>query len=351
MLPPATGVEAGDGLQQLPLAGAGNAGDAQDLAGVSGEAHVAEALDPQAVVDGQALHRQPQLHVHRLGAVDVQGDAVAHHHVCQGLLVGVPGHDVADVLSLAQHRHPVGDLQHLVELVGDDDEGLSVGLHVPHDLEEPVRLLGGQHGGGLVQDQDLGAPVEDLDDLHRLLLGDGHLVDLLIQIDLKTVFFADLGDPLAGRLQIHAARLLQAQDDVLRGGKDVHQLEVLVDHADPQVIGVLGGGDRDRPVVDVDLARVRVIDPGEHVHQGGLAAAVLPQQGQDLALVELQVDVVVGHHGAEALGDVLHSDGVLNSFQGCHPFFGGGRRMGWPPRGVGRCGKYPPLFYHKELWL
>ena len=65
--------------------------------------------------------------------------------------------DVADVLALAQHGHAVGDLQHLVQLMRDDDEGLAVGLHVAHDGEELVRLLRGQHGGGLVQDEDVRA--------------------------------------------------------------------------------------------------------------------------------------------------------------------------------------------------
>ena len=131
----------------------------------------------------------------------------------------------------------------------------------------------------------------------------------------------------AAAFTIHAAALvLQTQDDVLRGGEDVHQLEVLVDHADAAVKGVLGGGDGHRLAVDIDLPLVGEVDAGEHVHQRGLAAAVLPQQGQDLALVQLKVDVVVGHHAAEALGDVLHSDGVPYRLQGCHPFFAGGRR-------------------------
>ena len=84
--------------------------------------------------------------------------AVAHHHIRQGLLVGVLGGHVADILALAEHRHPVGDVQHLMELVGDDDEGLAVRLHVPHDLEQLVRLLRRQDGGRLVQDQNIRAP-------------------------------------------------------------------------------------------------------------------------------------------------------------------------------------------------
>ena len=237
-----------------------------------------------------------------------------------------------------------------MELVGDDDEGLAVRLHVAHDGEELVGLLGGQNGGGLIQDQDVRAPVEDLHDLHRLLLGDGHIVDLLVGVDVKAVFPADLPDLLAGLFHVHAAALiLQAQDDVLGGGEDVHQLEVLVDHADAAVEGVLGGGDGHRLVVDIDLPLVGEVDAGEHVHEGGLAAAVLPQQGQDLALMQLKVDVVVGHHAAEALGDVLHSDGVPYRLQGCHPFFAGGRRGGPLLRDTRKNSRYFIVAYEGKL--
>jgi len=61
--------------------------------------------------------------------------------------------------------------------------------------------------------------------------------------------------------------------------------------------------DGDRLVVDQDLAVVGLHEPVEHVHQRGLASAVLPQQGADLAGLDHQVDVVVGDQAAEALRD------------------------------------------------
>ena len=252
---------------------------------------------------------------------------MAHHHVRQGLLIGVLGLHAADVRALAQHRHPVGHVQHLVELVGDDDQGLAVVLHVAHDGKQLVGLLGGQHGGGLVQDQDVGPAVQDLHDLHRLLLGHGHVIDLLIRVNVEAVPVADLLDLLPGLGQVQLPG--HAQDDVFRGGEHVHQLEVLVDHADSQGEGVLGGGDGHRLAVDVDLSLVGEIDAGEHIHQGGLAAAVFTQQGQDLTLIQLQRNVLVGRYLAEALGDILHFN-CAYVCQGSHPFFPGGRGAGGP---------------------
>ena len=72
--------------------------------------------------------------------------------------------------ALAQHGDLVRNGQHLVQLVGDEDDGLAVGAHVAHDLEQAVRLLRGQNSGRLVEDQDLRPAEQDLDDLDGLLL-------------------------------------------------------------------------------------------------------------------------------------------------------------------------------------
>ena len=254
----------------------------------------------------------------RLGAADVQADRVADHHVGQRLLVGVLGGDVADVLALAQHGHAVGHVEHLVQLMRDDDEGLAVGLHVAHDGEELVRLLRGEHGGGLVENEDVRAAVEHLDDLDGLLLRNGHVVDLLIGVDVEPVFVADLLDLFAGFGQVELA--FKAEDDILRCGEEIDELEVLVDHADAVLERVLGGGDRHRFAMNVDLPLVGEVDAGEHVHQRGFAAAVFAEQRQDLAFVQLKVDGAVRHDLAEPLCYILHFNCACSS-QGGHPFF------------------------------
>ena len=312
-------LQAGDGLQQLLLPRAGDARDAQDLAAEGLEGHVVQGLDPLVIPAGQALHLQPQILIFGLRPVDVQAHRPAHHHLGEGLGVCLGGVDGADVPALAQHRHLVGQGHDLVELVGDDDDGLAVGAHVAQYGEELLRLLGGEDGGGLVQDQDVRPTEEHLDDLHRLLLRHGHVVDLLVRVDVEAVFLADLLHPAAGGADVKPPLPLQAQDDVLRRGEHVHQLEVLVDHADAQGVGVLGGADGDLLPLHEDVPLVGEVDAGDHVHQGGLAAAVLPQQGEDLPPLHVQIDVVIGHHAAEALGDPLELD-CTGTFQAQPPF-------------------------------
>ena len=81
---------------------------------------------------------------------------------------------------------------------------------------------------------------------------------------------------------------------------------MLVNHADAVAERVLGGTDHHLLAVHENLPFVGEIDAGNHVHQGGLAAAVFPQDGQNFAPVHVQVNMVVGDHAAEPLRDPAH---------------------------------------------
>ena len=95
---------------------------------------------------------------------------------------------------------------------------------------------------------------------------------------------------------------------------------MLVNHADAVAEGILGGADQSLLVIDEDLPLVREVNAGEHVHQGCLAAAVFPQQGQNLSLVNIQPHPVIGQSGSEPLGDVPHFNRGGFIFQRAHSF-------------------------------
>ena len=104
---------------------------------------------------------------------------------------------------------------------------------------------------------------------------------------------------------------MYAQNDVLRGGKQIHQLKMLVNHTDPVPEGILGRADDNLFPVDQDLAFIGKIDAGDHVHQGGFAASVFAQDGQDLLPVHIQVHAFVGLDGSESFADSSHLKGKL----------------------------------------
>ena len=74
----------------------------------------------------------------------------------------------------------------------------------------------------------------------------------------------------------------------------------------PASIAALGVPRPHGLAADLDLALVRVVEPVEDVHQRRLAGAVLAEQGVDLALAEVEVDVVVRDDPGKALRDVAH---------------------------------------------
>ena len=87
------------------------------------------------------------------------------------------GSTVRDRGAAPDHGDLVGDREHLVELVRDEDDRQALGLELAQVAEQLVDLLRHQHRGRLVQDQDAGAAVEHLEDLHPLPVADAEVLD------------------------------------------------------------------------------------------------------------------------------------------------------------------------------
>jgi hypothetical protein len=79
--------------------------------------------------------------------------------------------------ALAQDGDRVGDPQHLVELVADEQHGHALGAQAGERGEQLVDLLRDEHGGRLVEDEHAGAAVEHLEDLDALAVADPQVLD------------------------------------------------------------------------------------------------------------------------------------------------------------------------------
>jgi hypothetical protein len=233
----------------------------------------------------------------------------ADHQLDQTRLVQFRALEGRDPPAAAHDRHPIAVRENLPDLVRDEDDRQPLAGHRADGGEERVHFLRGQHGGGLVEDKDVDAPVERLEDLDLLLDAGSQPADLDVQLD---------GQPEAAGHVLHRRALaldheapaasLAAQQDVLEGGEVRDQLDVLVDHADPVPESVDGRGDAGEAIVDSDLAAIGAIQPTEDVHQRGLARAVLAQKPMDLSAARGEVDVMEGDRLAKALGDPRHVD-------------------------------------------
>ena len=178
-------------------------------------------------------------------------------------------------------------------------------------VEQFVDLVGHQHGGRLVEDQDVGAAVENLDDLHPLAFTDTELGYDHLSTSIGADLLHDLGDAAASGGEIDAATApagLGTEDDVLEHGEVVGQLEVLMDHADTGADRVGWCPEGDLGTVDRDRALLGLVHAVEHLHEGRLTRPVLANDRVDGASPDREVDVVVGENAWEAFLDVGQFD-------------------------------------------
>ena len=309
---PGRGVtEARDRIDQLRLAVGVDAGEPDDLASADGEADVANGLEPAVVVHVEVLDLEQRLPGMRGGLVDAKQHLASDHHPREPFLRRALRRNRVDELAAPQRRDPVGDLEHLVELVRDEDDRLALLLERTDDLEELLRLLRGQDGRRLVEHEDLGAAIQRLQDLDALLLADRDPVDARVGIDGEPVARRQLLDAAVGGGVVEqdaGAAGLRGEHDVLghRHHRDEH--EVLVHHPDSVLDRGLGRAQVDRSAVEQDPPLVRRVEPVEDVHQRRLAGAVLPEERVHFARQQIEVDVVVGEHSREPLRDPLERE-------------------------------------------
>src|SRR5690606_8036145 len=110
---------------------------------------------------------------------------------------------------------------------------------------------------------------------------------------------------------------------------------VLEHHAD---IAFVGSGTRHRDAVDADLAAGHMLEPGEHHEDGGLAGAGRPEQGDEFAPLDVQVEIA--HNQAApvvSLLDVPETEEHVGSF--CHR---------WSRTSLG-CGRLTAIWFRVVL--
>ncbi len=189
--------------------------------------------------------------------------------------------------------------------MGDEEDRSAVSTEAFQDREQPVALLGGQNGRGLVEDEDAGLPVQCLEDLDPLQLTHRELLDRRSGMDRQTIGVGQLGDRLSGggAIEETVPGRLGPEDDVLGHGQRGEKLERLVDHAETGMDGIEWGAESDLLAPDPDGPVIGSEEPVEDRHERALPGAVLADDGMDDARLDGQIDPVVGHHAGVALGD------------------------------------------------
>ena len=304
-------------VHELRLTVAINARKADDFA----RAHLQRHIFDRVVLvhmgrDGHVFYLQHDLAGLRRFLLDVEVDVAPDHHRGQFLRRGVLRVHRADVLALAQHRAAVGNRHNLRQLMGDEEDRLALCCQIAHNLHQFVNLLRRQDGGRLVENQDFVVAVEHFEDFRALLHPNGDILHLRVGVDVQPVTLGQRQHllPRLFLLQETEFRRFNAQNDVVQHGEALHQLEVLVYHADAQRGGVIGVADGHRFAILPDFAFLRLIQAEKDAHQRRFARAVLTQQRVDFAVAQLEGDVVIGNDAGKALGDMQHFDGIRRAF-------------------------------------
>ena len=194
-----------------------------------------------------------------------------------------------DDLALVDDADPVGHLLGLFDVMGGEDDGDARRAQRPHQLPHVLAQFDVDAGGRLVEKQDLRLVRQRLGDQHPPLHAAGQRHDpgvflvpqrQLPEHLLDVAGIRRLAEQPAGKAHGRRRRLEGVGGQFLR-----HQ-------ADQAARGAIVG--EDVVAVDGDRARGRLHDAADDIDQRRLAGAVRPEQRKDLAVADLQVDVLQG---------------------------------------------------------
>src|SRR5262249_22398853 len=153
--------------------------------------------------------------------------------------------------------------------------------------------------GGLVEQQHVGARLEHLGEMHAVALAARQGADLLLLVGAAEVEGRAIG------ARIHLAL---AVDDYALAVRD-YLPDVLL--AVERVARLVDVAERDR-LADLDRALVRLVLPGDHAEQRGLARTVRADHPDDAARRQLEGKVVDQEIVTERLLEMLEVDHVLS---------------------------------------
>ena len=196
-------------------------------------------------------------------------------------------------LAVVEFHHDVADAVEEVTVVGDHEEGAARTFQVVLEVFDGVDV---EVVGRLVEDQEIGLGGEDLGDGHAFdfAAGEGAHLRLGVEAELRedaddAVFVVEL--PLGVEM---------LQEGFAAGEHLLEQRGFRV-----EVVVLFQEGDADL-LEEFDLAAgVRFVLAGQDAHQRGLARAVGGDQGDLVAFVHVEADVVEKDFRPVRLGNVL----------------------------------------------
>jgi hypothetical protein len=269
--------------------------------------HVRELVDqapqPLQLTTGHRVHLDAGHEPNHIGALDLQRGDVGNHP------------------PLTQDHDAIGQAEHLLKVVGDQQDPGASFPDLPDQGLDLERLDHAERRRGLVQDQQARTRHQGPAKGHQLTLAAGEGSDRSIQRQRAGAHPLQDG----GRLLVHAGvgeeqTALPAQGDVRHDVEVVAQTVVLPEDLHPRLSDLVGSGRHGR-ALEVDLALVGLDDPGKAGHQRGLPGPGFPHQRHHLAPGDPERHIPQRRDRTEAFGEADHIEergrGGLSLVFGC----------------------------------
>ena len=198
----------------------------------------------------------------------------------------------------------------------EDDRGAGVGA-LSQGREQGRRLVGGEDGRGLVEDQHVRRRRERAGDFDALAGADGQRVDTRVRIpEFEAERVREPGDAEAARARaLEGARVAVEEREVVRDLTGADEEVVLRHEGEPGIARVARPPEGHRVAGAENLARVRREAPRSDRHEGGLARPVLAEEGVDLPREDDEAGFGKRLRRAEALRDSAEFEGGVRKSQ------------------------------------
>ncbi len=205
-------------------------------------------------------------------------------------------------LALGEHGHPVCQCLDLVHVVRREQHRGAGGRQPPDQLPRVPSAGGVEAGRRLVEEEQLRVADDAEPHIEAALLAAREPLDPIVRLLFEADHLDDLIDG-PGRGVIAGVAAQHLAHRVVR--LDCQLLEHDPDAGAKPALGLPAGRvDAER----LDLAAATVPETLQYLDRCRLAGAVRPEQGEDLALLDLEAHVADGFELAVGLGQVSHAD-------------------------------------------
>ncbi|MNL00279.1 hypothetical protein D3C87_1207070 [compost metagenome] len=213
----------------------------------------------------------------------------------------------AGVFAIPQHRHPVANVENLLQLVADEDQACAIIAQAAQNAEEVVRFARGQRCRGFVEQKNPALQGKRLRNFHELHLRDGKLgyrhrrIDFQIE-SLQPAACVAVQRGVVDGFEIVRPKLFHV--DILGNREARDEVAFLMDDTDAAGNGFARVAEAHFLPIDKDLAAALMVDAGNDLDQRRFAGAVLTQQRVDRSRLQRKIDALERPNAGKHFFDV-----------------------------------------------